>query len=117
MKNNPSKLIKRLSIIAPIKFLIGTLVFIFLNKIIGGAFLAGGVVTISFIVFLKHKHKTKINVEKTLAYFHIAFGIIMYSASILLHISEASTKEVLFKIIAGSVFTLIGIYTLIFKCK
>lgn len=119
MKNDHSKLIKRLAIIAPIKFLIGTVTFIFLNRIMGGAFLVGGLAAISLIIFLKQKHKKKINPEKVLAYFHITFGIIMYSASILLYLTEgdARTKEIIFKIIMGTIFTLIGIYELIFKCR
>ncbi len=115
MKSDSSKLIKRLTIISPIKFLIGIITFIFLNKIIGGAFLVGGLVTISFIIFLKSK--TKINVNKTLAYFHITLGIIMYSSGILLYLTDEKTNGVIFKLIMGSIFTFIGIYKLIFKCK
>jgi len=113
MKN--LSVINKLKILLFVKVVVGSIITIFFDIIIGVIILIAGAITLFWIVGLINKTDHEIN--KSIPYLHIILGLLMFLGVIIITVTSVSYRDikVIVKTIIGCLFMLKGIYELNLK--
>jgi hypothetical protein len=119
MEKTPESFLYRLMILIPIKFFLGSIIFLFKDKLIGTGLLIAAIIAFIWCVLLAYKIKRKyvLNALRSSAYLHIIIGTIMFALGLTIFILEGTEKYliVLFKFGIGTLLVSAGAYALFGK--